>query len=140
VEYDVFISHAYEDKAEVARPLAELLLARGLAVWYDELSLTVGDSLRRNIDAGLARSRFGVAILSPDFFGKEWTQAELDGLIAKQRSSGQKVVLPIWHRVTKDDVLSASPTLADLKALNTGVMTMAEIADAIATVTNSRQG
>ena len=132
--HDVFISHASEDKDEVARPLADLLVDRGLVVWYDDFSLTIGDSLRRQIDRGLAGSRFGVVILSPDFFRKEWTQAELDGLVAKQRSNGGKVVLPIWHRITKDDVLAASPTLADVKALNTGVMTLAEIADEIGNV------
>lgn len=135
--YDVFISHASEDKADVARPLAELLVKRGLKVWYDEFALTIGDSLRRSIDRGLASSRFGLIILSPDFFRKEWPQAELDGLVSKQRASGGKVILPVWHRVTKDDVLAASPTLADLKALNTAVMTMAEIADQIAAVAAS---
>ncbi len=104
----------------MARPLAELLIERGVNVWYDDFTLTVGDGLRRSIDRGLAGSRFGVIILSPDFFRKEWPQAELDGLVAKQRASGAKVILPIWHRVTKDDVLGAGPTLADLKALNTG--------------------
>lgn len=136
-EHDVFISHASEDKDAVARPLAGLLVERDVEVWYDDFSLAVGDSLRRSIDRGLAGSRFGVIILSPDFFRKEWPQAELDGLVAKQRSSGTKVILPIWHRITKDDVLAASPTLADLKALNTAVMTMAEIADAIAAVAKS---
>lgn len=133
-EHDVFISHASEDKEDVARPLADLLIGRGVEVWYDDFTLTVGDSLRRSIDRGLAGSRFGVIILSPDFFRKEWPQAELDGLVAKQRASGSKVILPIWHRVTKDDVLAASPTLADLKALNTGVMKLAEIADEVAAV------
>lgn len=132
--HDVFISHASEDKQAVARPLADLLIDRGVEVWYDDFTLTVGDSLRRSIDRGLADSRFGVIILSPDFFRKEWPQAELDGLVAKQRASGSKVILPIWHRVTKDDVLAASPTLADLKALNTGVMTLVEIAEEIAAV------
>ncbi len=137
--HDIFISHAYEDKDEVARPLAGLLLDRGLVVWYDEFSLTVGDSLRRTIDRGLASSRFGIVILSPDFFRKEWTQAELDGLVAKQRSSGDKVLLPIWHRITKDDVLAHSPMLADLKALNTSVMTLAEVADEIGDVVRASE-
>jgi len=130
----VFISHASEDKEDVARPLADLLAVEGLNVWYDEFSLTVGDSLRRSIDRGLALSRFGVVVLSPDFFRKEWPQAELDGLVAKQRATGGKVVLPIWHRVTKDEVLAFSPTLADLKALSTSVMTLVEIATEIAVV------
>lgn len=93
--HDVFISHPSEDKEAVARPLADLLIERGVGVWYDDFSLTVGDSLRRTIDRGLAGSRFGVIVLSPDFFRKEWPQAELDGLVAKQRASGAKVILPI---------------------------------------------
>jgi hypothetical protein len=131
---DVFISHASEDKADVARPLADLLVDRALDVWYDEFTLTVGDSLRRSIDRGLASSRFGVIVLSPDFFRKEWTHAELDGLVAMQRASGGNVLLPIWHRITKDEVLSHSPMLADLKALSTSVMTLGEMADEIAAV------
>lgn len=131
--HDVFISYASEDKEAVARPLAELLRRRGLDVWYDELSLTVGDSLRRNIDRGLTTSRFGVVVLSPDFFRKQWPQSELDGLVARERASGHKVVLPIWHRITKDDLVAQSPTLADKVALNSSVMTLDEIAAEIAT-------
>jgi hypothetical protein len=117
-EWDVFISHASEDKQSVARPLAEELIKRGVAVWYDDLTLRIGDSLRRSIDQGLARSRFGIVILSPAFFRKEWPQTELDGLAARQ-SMGQKVILPVWHHVTYQDVLNYSPTLADRLAANT---------------------
>lgn len=63
-EYDVFISHATEDKTEVVRPLAEVLRRLGLRVWYDEYELKLGDSLRRKIDHGLVTSRFGVVVLS----------------------------------------------------------------------------
>ena len=66
--FDVFISHATEDKEEVARPLAVALDAEGLRVWYDEFELKIGDSLHRKIDNGIARSRFGVVIISPSFF------------------------------------------------------------------------
>ena len=58
--YDVFISHASEDKEEVVRPLANALRKAGLKVWYDEFELHIGDSLRRKIDQGLAKSRFGI--------------------------------------------------------------------------------
>lgn len=134
IDHDVFIAHASEDKDELARPLAAMLRQRGLIVWYDEFTLSVGDSLRRSIDKGLSSSRFGVVILSPNFFQKEWPQAELDGLAAKERSLGTKVVLPIWHRVSKDDVLSRSPTLADRVALNTSVMTLEQIAEQLVLV------
>lgn len=126
-EFDVFISHASEDKDSLVRKLADRLESKGLRVWYDESTLQVGDSLRRSIDQGLARSRFGVVVLSPDFFSKNWPQYELDGLVAKEVSGG-KVILPIWHRVTKDEVMSNSPTLADRLALNTSTMTIDEIA------------
>ena len=128
-EYDFFICHASEDKEEVARPLADLLAAKGVRVWYDEFVLSIGDSLRRTIDRGLASSRFGVVILSPAFFGKGWPEHELDGLVTREISSGRKVVLPLWHHVTKDEVQAYSPTLADKVALNTGVNTIHEIAD-----------
>ncbi|WP_051631364.1 toll/interleukin-1 receptor domain-containing protein [Afifella pfennigii] len=110
--HDFFISHASEDKDGFVRALAEALQERGASVWYDEFTLKVGDSLRRNIDRGLAGSRFGVVVLSEHFFGKEWPNKELDGLVALE-VQGQTRILPIWHKVSKDEVARFSPTLAD---------------------------
>ena len=42
--WDVFIAHASEDKEKFVRPLAEEL-SNHIRVWYDEFTLTVGDSL-----------------------------------------------------------------------------------------------
>jgi len=117
--WDLFICHASEDKDEVARPLAKMLSAEDLKVWYDNFTLTLGDSLRRSIDFGLARSRYGVVILSPSFFKKDWPQRELDGLTARERN-GVKVILPVWHNVDRDFVLQYSPILADRLAVSTG--------------------
>jgi putative nucleotidyltransferase with HDIG domain len=111
-EWDVFISHATEDKAEFARPLADGLRARGVSVWYDEFSLKVGDRLRESIDRGLGSSRFGVVILSPYFFAKDWPARELSGL-ATREEHGQKVILPVWYRVGFEEVRAYSPPLAD---------------------------
>jgi hypothetical protein len=108
-EWDVFISHATEDKAAIARPLAEALRAKGLRVWYDEFSLTVGDGLRKKIDEGLAKSRFGVVVLSKRFFEKHWPEQELNGL-ATREVDGKKVILPVWHEVGFKDVREYSPT------------------------------
>lgn len=99
-EYDVFISHASEDKDEVVRPLANALINEGLKVWYDEFELKIGDSLRRKIDKGLANSKFGIVVLSKDFIKKGWTNYELDGIITKS-VNGEQIVLPIWHNITK---------------------------------------
>lgn len=82
-QYDVFISHASEDKDEVVRPLANALINKGVSVWYDEFELRIGDSLRRKIDKGLANSRFGIVVVSRDFIKKGWTNYELDGIITK---------------------------------------------------------
>jgi hypothetical protein len=132
-EFDVFISHASEDKDEVVRPLAEALSDQGLVVWYDEFELRVGYSLRRKIDAGIARSRFGIVVLSTPFFSKSWLQYELDGLVT-MAVSGRQVLLPLWHGVSKDEVISYSPSLADKIALRTSDSTIDEIAEEIAAV------
>jgi hypothetical protein len=117
-EWDVFICHASEDKAEIARPLAEALRSRGLHVWFDEFSLEVGESLRMRIEEGVAACRFGIVILSPRFFEKHWTQRELNGLTSRE-VNGKKVILPIWHKVTFEDVRDRSPILSDLVAVTT---------------------
>jgi len=116
-EWDVFISHASEDK-DFVLPLAAALENSGLRVWLDKSELTVGDSLRRKIDEGLSRSRFGIVILSPHFFDKPWPEAELDGLVAKE-ISGIKVILPIWHKIDFHGVSDRSPMLAGRLAART---------------------
>lgn len=118
MDWDVFISHAWEDKESFVRPLAEALRARGLRVWYDEFTITVGDSLRRSIDRGLANSRYGIVVLSPNFFAKDWPQKELDGLSTREANS-EKVILPIWHQITAPEVRKYSPILADRVAVST---------------------
>ena len=134
--FDVFISHATEDKEKVARPLAVALDEEGLRVWYDEFELKIGDSLRRKIDSGIARSRFGVVIISPSFFDKGWPRYELDGLVTRV-VTGEQVLLPLWHNVTKTDVIGHSPSLADKVARSTSEFTIDEIAAEIADVIKS---
>jgi TIR domain len=112
----VFISHASEDKEEFVRQLAEALDERGLSVWYDEFSLRLGDSLRRSIDKGLSSCDYGVVVLSPAFFAKEWPQRELDALFQRD-TIDQKVILPVWHNISRDEVAQHSPLLADRVAV-----------------------
>jgi hypothetical protein len=111
--HDVFIAHASEDKDAVARPLAQALVALGWDVWLDELQLTIGDSLSRRIETALSRSRFGIVVLSPAFFAKEWPQRELAGLAAREIDTGSKVILPVWHNVDHHFIVQHSPVLAD---------------------------
>lgn len=127
MKYDVFISHASEDKTDLVRSLSSLLKAFGVRVWYDEFSLKVGDSLSRSIDKGLSGSNFGLVVLSKHFVKKDWTDYELRGLIAKEIGK-EKVILPVWHEINRDDVLAFSPTLADKFALTTDGLSNTQIA------------
>jgi hypothetical protein len=126
--YDIFISHASEDKDAIARPLYRALIEKGLSVWFDEAVLALGDSLRRKIDEGLARCRYGVVILSPHFLSKQWPQRELDGLVARETSTGEKAILPVWHHLDREILVGYSPTLADKIAVRSdeGIPTVVE--------------
>jgi hypothetical protein len=117
-EWDAFICHASEDKAEFVDPFARRLHESGLRVWYDAFSLKVGDNLRRKIDQGLSKSRYGIVVLSMHFFSKEWSQNELDGLMSRE-IAGTKVILPIWHKITAEQVRANSPILTGRVAAKT---------------------
>lgn len=127
-QHDVFICHASEDKTTVARPLAAAPRERGIDVWYDEYSIQWGDSLRQKIDKGVSMCRYGIVILSPDFFAKHWTQYELDGLADREMAHGAKVILPIWHNIDHDTIAANSPSLAlrSAKSSEIGVDAIAE--------------
>jgi TIR domain len=129
-DVDAFISHASEDKSEVARPLAAALVERELTVWLDEMELVVGRSLYRTIEDGLRRCRFGVVILSPSFFSKDWPRRELSALAALSDAEGRDKILPVWHKVDFAAVARASPLLADVYAAKTADG-LAHVADAI---------
>src|SRR5215469_7603095 len=127
--FDVFISHASEDKTDIARPLAQALREQGLSVWIDEFELHIGDSIRHSIDEGLSGARFGVVILSPNFLQKSWPRRKLDALVTREGEGGKNLVLPIWHKVSVEDVARFSPTLADRVAVSTsqGIASVAKI-------------
>jgi hypothetical protein len=127
---DVFISHASEDKKEVARPLAEALQRRGLSVWFDEYELVLGDKLRAKIEEGIAHSTLGVVILSEAFFSKPWPQQELDGFYSRLVDGESNVIVPIWHRLTREIVTERAPTIAGVLAGNT-IDGVAKLADDI---------
>jgi hypothetical protein len=135
--HDVFISHASEDKDDFVRPLADALIAQGLNVWYDEMTLRIGDSLRQKIDKGLANSKVGLVVLSPSFIKKGWTNYELDGIVTRT-VSGEQVLLPIWHNITKQQVVDFSPSIADKVARSTATHTIEEIAIEIAELIKSK--
>ncbi|MGA9668803.1 MAG: toll/interleukin-1 receptor domain-containing protein [Terracidiphilus sp.] len=116
-KYDVFISHASEDKVAFVEPLAIALRKWGLKVWFDKFSLKVGDSLRDSIEMGLANSRYGAVVFSPSFLVKNWPKAELNGLFARQVQGKKKIILPIWHEITAAEMTKTMPIQVDSVAL-----------------------
>jgi len=118
MKWDLFISHASEDKDDIVRPLAHILSGMGLSVWYDEYELSLGDSLMEKIDEGLASSKYGIVILSKSFFAKEWPKKELRALFSLE-TKNQKKVLPILHHLNHSDLSQYSPLLADKLSIST---------------------
>lgn len=129
--WDVFRSHASEDKAAVALPLAEALEHRGITVWLDKAELRIGDSLRRRIDRGIRSSRFAAIVLSEAYFLKGWPQYELDGIVTLS-VGGEQNLLPIWHDIDREAVMEHSPSLADKFARSTADTVIDVIAEEIA--------
>ena len=120
MQYDLFISHASEDKESVARPLKDALEGLGLRVWFDEQEILIGDSIRQKIERGLSQSQYGVAILSKHFMSKIWTNYELDGIIER--------VLPVWHEITREEIAQDNPALAGIASRNTSDYSISQIA------------
>jgi hypothetical protein len=111
--YDVFISHAVEDKLSIANELCLKLEAAGLKVWYSGKELKIGDSLDATILDALSRSRYGVVIFSPSYIRKNWAMKEFYFLLAREIRQ-HDVILPILYDITLDD-LRAKGILMDDK-------------------------
>ena len=121
--WDFFISHASAEKDHLARPLADALQTHGQRVWYDEFSINLGDDLERVIDYGTRSSLFGVIVISKSFFGRRWTEAELQALLHKR-------VFLVLHGVEPEALAALRPELANRFSISSDVG-VERIADAI---------
>jgi len=133
----LFISHASEDKDSLVRDLANALDAAGFEVWYDEYSLKMGDSLLEGVSKGLSESDYGVVILSQHFFAKRWPLQELNGLFAIEEKEA-KVILPVWHKISAEEIKAHAPILADRLAINSD-LGIDEIVHAISLATSTSE-
>jgi tetratricopeptide (TPR) repeat protein len=134
--YDVFISHASEDKAAFVDDLVKVLHERGLRVWYDSFEIKLGDDFRRKMEQGLLGSRFGVVVLSPSFLqaNKYWTQQELSALFTFEADEGGKRILPVLYGVSRQTLARTFPFLATRRTADASVGVDA-VADQIVAVT-----
>jgi len=136
-KWDVFISHATEDKPYVT-PLAKALEAAGVQVWIDERILEWGDDLRPAIDQGLTSCRYGIVVFSKAFLRKrKWTEHELNSLFARERL-GKKLILPIWHDITRDELTRYSPAFADRLAMDSSKHTNTDIVERLLVMLDRR--
>lgn len=132
-KFDIFISHASEDKDAIVRPMAIFLERMGVRVWYDEFALKLGDSLSASIDKGLLDSKYGLVVLSKAFLKKNWTDYEFRSLLSKQ-VDGERVILPLWYNITKDEIKNYSLYLTDIKALPLSIDSLKVVIPAIVKV------
>jgi len=109
-----FISHDSRDKEPFVKELALELWKLKCPVWYDEYSLSVGDSLRASIEKGLRNVSKCILILSPNFItNKGWGLAEYDAIFTREILEKSSIILPVWHNVGVKEVFEYSPRLAD---------------------------
>jgi TIR domain len=113
-----FISHDSRDKELIAKKLAYGLNSRLCFVWYDEYSLKIGDSLRESIEKGIKEAKKCILVLTTNYLNNPgWGKKEFDSIFTRELIKKEKIVLPIWFGVTKDEVYEYSPSLADTFAL-----------------------
>ncbi|MEO5644257.1 MAG: toll/interleukin-1 receptor domain-containing protein [Bacteroidia bacterium] len=118
ISYDVFISHAFEDKNAFANELALALKKQGLKVWYSGSELKLGDSIMESVNNALKAATYGIVIISPIYLEKQWAMSELKALFAQEADRNR--ILPILHNITIDEIKNDLPILADRYAISSG--------------------
>lgn len=127
-EYDVFISHANADKEGYVNQLKNSLDKLKISIFYDKDALEWGDVWKDKILEGVDKAEFAIIVISDKFFGREWTEKELNEFLNRQNTSGQKIILPILHNITIDQLKEKYPAVADIQALNSVDYSCDEIA------------
>ena len=91
----VFLSYTSDD-LELARRIAESLIAAGIDTWWDKWCIYPGDSLRQKIDEGLTDCTHFLVLLTPQSIDKPWVKAEMDAAFV-QKVEDQCKFLPVRH-------------------------------------------
>ena len=126
--YDVFLSHASKDKSDYVEELKQTLDILGIDVFYDKDTIEWGDEWKKKIYEGLKKSEFAIIVISENFFDREWTELELKTLLERQNDEGQKLILPILHNITTEQLRDKYPTVADIQAIESGKNSTEKIA------------
>ena len=127
-KYDVFISHANKDKKDFVEALYQSLKKLGVDIFYDKESLEWGDNWKDKIIKGTQNAEFAIIVISENFFDREWTERELTEFLNRQNKNGQKIILPIIHNITAEELKKKYPNVADIQAIDSKIYTCDEIA------------
>lgn len=127
---DVFLCHAWDDRAGAAKELHDLLVSRRVSVWFSEKDVALGTSLLREIDKGLAKSRVGIVLVTPALLSR----VRAEGIADKELSAllARDLLVPVVHRTTYEALREVSPLLGSRSGLNTAEDTMANVAAKLA--------
>lgn len=126
-QYDVFISHASKDKSDYVESLYMCLRRLGVSIFYDSDSISWGDNWKKAILDGTAASEFAIIVISEHFFDREWTERELNEFLKLQNESGQKIVLPLLHKISRDQLKAHYPKLEEIQVIDTATRTEEDI-------------
>lgn len=127
---DVFLCHAWDDRQGAATELHDLLVSRGVKVWFSERDVGLGEPLLRAIDKGLANSRIGIVLVTPALLRRlpqeSISDKELSALLHRER------LVPVVHQTTYEALRDVSPLLASRSGLSTAEEPMSDVAAKIA--------
>ncbi|MBK6698950.1 MAG: toll/interleukin-1 receptor domain-containing protein [Saprospiraceae bacterium] len=127
---DVFLCHAWDDRKDAAKELHNSLEAKGVSVWFSEKDVLLGSSLLREIDKGLAKSKVGIVLVTPNFLDRIRNEGiankELSALLARD------LLVPIVHETTFEALRDESPLLGSRSGLSTSEDTIENIASKLA--------
>lgn len=126
-KFDVFISHASADKEDYVDLLVMAVKRLGINVFYDTDVLSWGDNWKQVILDGTGDSEFAIIVISNNFFGREWTEKELNEFLNQQNESGQKKVLPLLYGISLDDLKTHYPELGDIQCISADKFSKEEI-------------
>lgn len=127
-EHDVFISHANKDKEDFVEDLYRSLNKLGVDIFYDKESLEWGDDWKDKILNGTKNAEFAIIVISENFFDREWTERELSEFLNRKNKNGQKLILPIMHNISAEELRNKYPNVADIQAIDSKKYTSDEIA------------
>lgn len=127
---DLFLCHAWDDRQGAAKDLYDLLKARGVRVWFSEEDIRLGVPFLREIDRGLAKSRVGIVLVTPNFLKRIRGESIADKELSVLLQQGQLV--PVMHGTTFDALREVSPMLASRNGLSTAEDSMADVATKLA--------